>query len=88
MGNSGWCNLFPKGKISDGFVAYSDHLPLLLYMEGEEQNFHQGSKSFRFEAMRIVIEGCTEIIKDSWYNGISFVQTKYVMERIQICGEG
>lgn len=36
IGNLEWCNLYPKATVKHGSVAYSNHLPLILTLEGED----------------------------------------------------
>lgn len=55
--NLAWCSLFLRAKVYHGSMSYSDHLPLILFTEGEVQNLHQGPKSFRYKAMWVRHEG-------------------------------
>lgn len=72
-----------RSTVSHGFVAYSDHIPLLLNMDGKDPNSYRGSKPFRFEAIGVGNGMCTEIIEDSWRNGVSLEKIERVMEKIQ-----
>lgn len=49
--NSDWYDLFPKSKVYHGSVAYSEHSPLILNTEWENQRVDRGPKPFRFKTM-------------------------------------
>ncbi|KAG6718907.1 hypothetical protein I3842_04G176300 [Carya illinoinensis] len=64
MGNLCWCNMFERATIFHGFSSYSNHLPLGLDVMGAHLRKRR-PKPFRFEAMWVVEEDCTQIIQNT-----------------------
>lgn len=85
VANSSWCNLFPICKVTHDFVAYSDHVPLLLDTNGNEQNIKRGVKPFKLEAMWVGEEGRQKIIQDSLEHSMSSMTQ--VMEKLKEYGD-
>lgn len=65
MVNSKWCTQFPNANVCHDIAAHYDHCQVW-------NNTHvtplrrQRIKPFRFKAMWVVEEGCTEIITQAW----------------------
>lgn len=57
--------LFPSSSVRHGIVAYSDHSPIWLDMQGIKWH-RQGPKPFRFEVMWVGMTQCTKIIEQEW----------------------
>ncbi|KAG2668449.1 hypothetical protein I3760_15G161300 [Carya illinoinensis] len=64
LANYNWTQIFPQVVVTHGIATYSDHLPLWINTEGE---LVEGKKKpFRFEAMWVSEDKCTQIIEESW----------------------
>ncbi|KAG6626646.1 hypothetical protein CIPAW_15G065000 [Carya illinoinensis] len=48
LANSTWWNFYPNAKVIHGLVAYSDHLPIWIELEGEAEIAHKKKKLFQF----------------------------------------
>lgn len=87
VGNSEWCHLFPRTVVCHDSIAYSDHLPLILTMNGErEMRKQRDPKPFRFESIWVKHDGSQKIIEESWNNrGAEIVEN--TLNCIRYCGE-
>lgn len=64
LANSSWCDLFPNGCVRHCYVAYSVHYPIALGREGTIFQ-HCGTKSFKFEALWVGKDACSNIIEQT-----------------------
>ncbi|KAF5459759.1 hypothetical protein F2P56_019679 [Juglans regia] len=67
--NSVWLDSFPNARVAHGVVAYSDHLPIWVNLEGPTFPRYV-KKSFKFEAMWVGEKACEDIIKGIWEKGV------------------
>ncbi|XP_041004081.1 uncharacterized protein LOC121249435 [Juglans microcarpa x Juglans regia] len=65
LGNHQLNLLFPQVVVTHGIAASSDHLPIWLDTEGQDVLVRR-KILFRFEAMWVGNEMCTQIIKEVW----------------------
>ncbi|KAK6130344.1 hypothetical protein DH2020_035901 [Rehmannia glutinosa] len=61
-----WKQQFPKARVTHCRTRASDHAPILLQIEPQDNKQLKLNRRFRFEAMWLKHEGCENIIKDSW----------------------
>lgn len=64
--NHSWCRGFPYAKIIHSVAAHSDHVSIVLQIEGDFSRF-KGPKPFRFEAMWVKTEGYGRVIEQAWH---------------------
>ncbi|XP_042962454.1 uncharacterized protein LOC122296722 [Carya illinoinensis] len=86
LANSSWWNFYPQAKVIHGLVAYSDHLPIWIELEGDTGIPVKKKKLFRFEEMWIGNSQCEAIIKDQWRMGHAHSSMKEVEGMIRESG--
>lgn len=80
MRNPNCCNLFKGARVSHGFVAYSDHISLILDIERVTNHRAYGNtKPFRFEAMWIGNVEYKKIIEENWKNRMTNELMEFVL---------
>ncbi|KAF5463276.1 hypothetical protein F2P56_019199 [Juglans regia] len=84
--NSMWWACFPNARVTHGVVAYSDHLPIWLNLEGASAS-HNSQKSFKFEAMWVGEVECEEIIKGVWERCAAPASMNVLSGLIKECGD-
>jgi hypothetical protein len=67
-GNSEWCLKFLGFRVVNGNPRHSDHRPVVVEMEGEDDG-PRGKSSFRFEARWTKEDGCDDLIQEAWKRG-------------------
>lgn len=85
LANSLWCENFPLGVVRHGHATYSDHCSIMLNTFGV-QRFISGPKLFKFEAMWLREEKCTNIISDMWALDSSDGTIENTIQLIENCG--
>lgn len=83
--NFTWWQLFTNASVIHGLVAYSDHIPIWVDMEGIVEHT-KAKRLFKFEAMQVGDQACEEIIKESWGRCASQSNISEVMDSIKHCG--
>lgn len=83
--NHQWCAEFPKARVIHGSVAYSDHLPIWIELEGE--NIKKRPKLFRFETMWVGEKGCDDIVKEIRRRVDSKNDMEDIMNKLFECGQ-
>ncbi|KAL0444623.1 UNVERIFIED_CONTAM: putative mitochondrial protein [Sesamum latifolium] len=64
-----WRSLFPRAAVQHLESVYSDHQPILLWLEGQAIiRQHSGSKLFRFKAFWSRAEDCERVIHENWHH--------------------
>ncbi|KAM1172355.1 hypothetical protein ACFX2G_022945 [Malus domestica] len=66
MATDGWNNLFSNAKVTHLDPRKSDHVPILLELDGPHNCVRRRSKMFRFENFWADHEECEGIIHDAW----------------------
>ena len=67
-----WILKYPTSRIHHLDAFHSDHKPILLSPDPEQNRFYKKGRPFRFEAMWLRDRSCEEVIRDSW--GVGMVQ--------------
>ncbi|KAM1299330.1 hypothetical protein ACFX2F_026033 [Malus domestica] len=66
MATDGWKDLFSTAKVTHLDPSKSDHVPILLELDGPHNCVRRRSKMFRFENFWADHEECEGIIRDAW----------------------
>jgi exonuclease III len=67
VGDVEWCMKFPNFKVRNGDPKHSDHRPVIVSMEVDEQRGMGGGGScFRFKASWMEEENCEIIVENAW----------------------
>lgn len=85
LANTQWCELFPLGSVSHCQVAYSDHYPICLNLDGIYL-VKKSPKLFRFKSMWTKEEDCSNIINDVWLKRMNDGTIWAIMHLIYQCG--
>ncbi|XP_042944683.1 uncharacterized protein LOC122278570 [Carya illinoinensis] len=86
LANPTWKNFYPMASVSNGSVAYSDHVPIKLQLHNDRAQ-SRGQKLFRFEAMWVEDKSCKPLIEKAWVNTTGDRTMVGVLKQIQKCGE-
>ncbi|KAF5443558.1 hypothetical protein F2P56_036105, partial [Juglans regia] len=86
LGNNQFCALFPQFVVRHGMAAYSDHLPVWFDSEELEKR-NKAPKLFRFEAMWVGVEQCSQIINRVWHTDGNGGRMEDVLRSMKKCGE-
>ncbi|XP_021764895.1 uncharacterized protein LOC110729440 [Chenopodium quinoa] len=82
LGDDGWCNLFPNFSVQHLARVTSDHTPIFLDTINYYERGRKG-KIFRFEALWLSKEDCSEVVSKAWCDGEGSEPHK----RIALCAE-
>jgi hypothetical protein len=68
VANTEWRNLFPGYEVRHGDQQHSDHMPIIVKLDGENTSHivGQNKHTFRFEAQWLNEEGCAELVEKAW----------------------
>jgi hypothetical protein len=68
VASDGWCEHFPDFRVINGDPYNSDHKPVIVEMEEDStwRGRRQGPRPFRFEAMWLAEENCSEVVRNAW----------------------
>ena len=70
-----------------GFIAGSDHLPILLHVQSFSQPKLNRGRSFKFEESWLLCTDCEEIIQGVWGKaGEERTGLAAIQEKIKVCG--
>jgi len=67
--STNWVGMFPRTKLFHIASSTSDHSILLLKASNPSLQKFRRSKIFRFEAMWLRDEACSEVVQDAWVRG-------------------
>ena len=66
----------------------SDHLPIILQTQNYRKTRFKGGRSFKFEEVWFLLEGCEDVVKDAWSaNGNDVHGLAMIKKKIESCGE-
>ncbi|XP_074318137.1 uncharacterized protein LOC141654927 [Silene latifolia] len=66
MVNDGWAEMFPAAKLVHMDREWSDHAPLVVWLDGRRIEEGSRQKRFRFEEIWIGEDGCEDTIRGAW----------------------
>lgn len=82
LANTSWWHMFPNAIVTHGLVAYLDHVPLWVDMEGVVASL-KIRVLFKFEAMWVGEQSCVVIIKETWGRCASQISMSEVVDLIK-----
>ncbi|XP_021751245.1 uncharacterized protein LOC110716900 [Chenopodium quinoa] len=80
LGDTGWCELFPKAGVRHLARITSDHSPIILDTM-PQRNEKKKKHMFRFEAMWLANDECKLVVRDAWTMGVN----RPIHERVSVC---
>ncbi|KAL8162411.1 hypothetical protein V2J09_013900 [Rumex salicifolius] len=89
LSTDSWKDLFPDAKIHHLERRGSDHVPIRLNLDNfsiVNQN-PKGPKPFRFEAMWLDDDNCSEIVRNAWLNPNSHNAEQTIVGKLSWCSE-
>ncbi|KAK9706380.1 hypothetical protein RND81_07G120400 [Saponaria officinalis] len=69
LSTESWLDIYPFAKLVNLDREWSDHAPVVVYLEKDAGVGQKRESLFRFEQIWVGEEGCEEVIKSAWESG-------------------